>query len=284
MFFVLSKIIFALIAPSNICVLLILAGVLLGLRQRFQRLGRRLIVSGLSLLLVFGFSPLGKWINKPLDDRFAAAPLPANRDISHIILLGGFEQPSIAYGRDRISTNASGERILAMPLLARRYPRAKIVFSGGHGSLLGEKFDSLKSIENYLVGAGVARARLVLEGQSRNTWQNATYVRELLEQHKQACPCGFLLVTSAWHMPRAMGVFRQAGFTQDSRQLYAYPTDFRTRPGRYLWLPFSRLDEGLRLMDQSVKEWIGLLAYWMTGRTATLWPGPSASADNRKAD
>ncbi|MFY0611595.1 MAG: YdcF family protein [Hyphomicrobiaceae bacterium] len=284
MFFVLSKIIYSLIAPSKLCLILIGLGVVLGLWQRWQRLARRLVLGGLLLLLVFGFSPLAKWINKPLDDRFAAVSLPAKQAVTHVILLGGFEQPGIAHGRNRITTNTAAERILAIPLLARRYPAAKIVFSGGNGSLLGEGFNSLKPIENYLIGAGISRERLLIEERSRNTWQNAAFVMQLLEQRQTSCPCGFLLVTSAWHMPRSMGVFRKAGFSEGDRNLYAYPTDFRTRAGRDLWLPFRNLDDGLRLMDQSVKEWIGLAVYWMTGRTAALWPGPVAKADNRKAD
>ena len=71
-----------------------------------------------------------------------------------------------------------------------------------------------------------------------------------------------------------MGVFRRAGFADGNQRLFAYPLDFRTREGRHLWLPFRSLDSGLRLMDLAVKEWLGLVAYRVTGRTATLWPGP----------
>jgi len=144
-FFVLSKTVFALIAPSSLCLLLIGCGVLLGVLQRWRRFGRRLTVCGFTLLLTFGFSPLAKWIVKPLDDRFAAVTLPAEKTVTHIILLGGLEQASIGYGRGQISTNSSGERILAIPPLARRYPKAQIVFSGGHGSLFGDRLDALNA-------------------------------------------------------------------------------------------------------------------------------------------
>ena len=284
MIFALSKIIYGLIAPSNFCLTLIGLGLVLGFWQRWQRFGRRLGIAGFTLLLIFGFSPLGKWIAKPLDDRFAAAQSPPETAVTHIILLGGFERTSISQRRKQIATNASGERLLAIPLLARRYPKAKVVFSGGHGSLLGQRLDALQSITGYLVGSGVARERILLEGRSRNTWENAKFVKALLDQRKTSCPCGFLLVTSAWHMSRAMGIFRRIGFAGDDRRLYAYPVDYRTRDGRHLWLPFRTLDSGLRLMDLAFKEWVGLVAYRLVGRTPTLWPGPGVQANNTNAD
>lgn len=274
MFFVLSKIIYTLIAPSNFCLILIGLGLVLSAWPRWLRLGRRLVVAGFVLLLVFGFSPLGKWLAKPLDDRFAAVELPAPAAVTHIIFLGGFERSSISRQRGQIATNASGERLLAIPFLARRFPRAKIVYTGGHVTLLGEGLGALDTIAGYLVGAGVARERILLEGRSRNTWENATFVKALLERQNATCPCGYLLVTSAWHMPRAMGVFRRAGFTEGQRRLFAYPVDYRTREGRHMWLPFRDLHSGLRVTDHAVKEWLGLLAYRLTGRTATLWPKP----------
>lgn len=274
MFFFLSKVIYTLIAPANFCLILIGLGLFLLAWSRWRKFGHRLAVTGFVLLLIFGFSPLAKWLAKPLDDRFAAVERPAAAAVTHIIFLGGFELSSISKQRKQIATNASGERLLAIPLLARRYPRAKVIYTGGHGTLLGERVDALDSIAGYLVGTGIKRERLILEGRSRNTWENATFVKALLDRDQSACPCGYLLVTSAWHMPRAIGVFRRAGFTGDGRRLFAYPLDFRTREGRHLWLPFREFDSGLRLMDLAVKEWLGLLAYRLTGRTATLWPGP----------
>lgn len=274
MLFALSKLFYGLVAPSSICLILIGVGLLLGSWQRWCVLGRRLSLAGFVLLLLFGFSPLAKWIAKPLDDRFAAVGQPKPADVTHIILLGGFERAAIAKWRRQIATNNSGERLLAIVPLARRYPKAKIVFSGGYGWLLGNRINAVKSITDYLVEAGVARSRLLLEGRSRNTWQNALFVKELLDQNQTTCPCGFLLVTSAWHMPRSMGIFRQVGFAGPDRRLYAHPVDFRTFGGQGLWVPFRSLQSGLRLMDVAVKEWIGLVSYHLMGRTPVLWPGP----------
>lgn len=274
MFYVVGKIVFSFVAPSNLSLLLLGAGLGFGWFQRWQRLGRRLALTGFALLLVFGFSPIGKWLAKPLEDRFSESAPVAATLITHIVLLGGFELADLAKWRGQLAVNSAGERLLSIPVLARRFPDAKIVFTGGFGDLLGERLNAIDEVRSYLVGAGVAADRIVLEGRSRTTWENALFTRDLPEVRDGACPCGFLLVTSAWHMPRAIGAFRQAGFGEDGRQLYAWPVDYRTGGGRSNWAPFGWLHEGLSLSDLAVKEWIGLLAYWFKGQSSALWPGP----------
>lgn len=283
MFFVIAKVVFALIAPSNFCLLLIGAGTVLSFRSGWGRLAQRLIIAGFGLLLIFGFSPLARWIAAPLEARFAGVTLPAKQAITHIIVLGGFEQAALSNSRGRLATNAAGERLLALPVLARRYDQAKVVFSGGDGRLFGDKSDAAKLIFDYLVGAGIPRSRIVVEGKSRNTWENAMLVRQALGGDGAGCACGFLLVTSAWHMPRAMGVFEQVGFIGKERRLYAWPVDFRTRGGAWDWRPFRWLHDGLEQSDLAVKEWIGLVVYWLSGRTSEFLPGqPKAGLRKRQ--
>ncbi len=278
MFHALSKIVYMVIAPSNFCLLVLAAGLVLWWRGRHERLARWLVTAGFALLLVFAFSPFGKWVMFPLEERFARVAAPPSDAVTHIILLGGFENAALARWRQTIVTNASAERLLAIPALARRYPQARIIFSGGHGWLLGEQGHAGNQIIDYLVQTGVERSRLIVEGRSRNTWQNAKFSLEALGGDTLRCPCGFLLVTSSWHMPRAMGVFRKAGFEGPGRRLYAWPNDYRTHGGDGYWLPFAWTYDGLRQTDIAVKEWIGLLAYRLTGRLTELWPGPKAKA------
>jgi uncharacterized SAM-binding protein YcdF (DUF218 family) len=83
----------------------------------------------------------------------------------------------------------------------------------------------------------------------------------------------WLLVTSAWHMPRAIGCFRRAGF-----KVEAYPVDRPARPIAEELLPSRTLAGGLHQTDQAIHEWIGLGAYWVTDRTSELLPGPAAAA------
>lgn len=278
MFFAISKVLFSFVAPSNFCLLLIVGGLVLRFWARWHRLGLRLVVCGFCLLLVIGFSPLGKWLSMPLEERFVGVEPPPAGAITHIILLGGFEQAGVGNQRGQLSTNSAAERLLAIPVLARRYPAAKIVFTGGYGALIGEPINAVRGVQKYLIDAGIARERLVLEGRSRSTWENALFVKELLVADEGLCPCGHLLVTSSWHMPRSVGVFRKTGFDREGSKLYVWPVDYRTEGGLQIWMPFSWLYDGLLMTDQATKEWIGLFAYWMAGRTTELWPGPLETA------
>ena len=106
----------------------------------------------------------------------------------------------------------------------------------------------------------------MLESESRTTAENATFTRQLVSPKPGE---RWLLVTSAFHMPRSMGAFRKAGF-----EVEAYPVDWRSRGWSDLASPFSSLSMGLARTDTAVHEWTGLIAYWMTGRSSELFPGP----------
>lgn len=285
MFFVFSKLVFALIAPSNVCLLAIGAGLVLGGFKRWRAFGRRLAIGGFVLLVVFGFSPVGKFLTRPLEERFASVELPPAEAVTHILVLGGAEQARLGKARGRLSVNAAGERFVELPALARRFPSAKVLFSGGDATMVGDQVVAGVAIRRYLVSAGISPERILIEEQSRNTWENGLYSRELLAGGETKCPCGYLLVTSAWHMPRAMGVFRQLGFDSGEQRLYPWPVDFRTQGKAADWEPFNWLYDGLEQTDQATREWIGLFAYWVSGRTASLWPGPSdAQPDEQSSD
>ena len=108
----------------------------------------------------------------------------------------------------------------------------------------------------------------MLETRSRNTEENAVFTKELVQPKPGE---RWLLVTSAQHMPRAIGCFRRAGFPVE-----AYPVDWHTRRALRL-APMETLSGGLGRLDNAVHEWIGLVSYWLTGRTSELLPGPAAS-------
>ncbi len=117
-----------------------------------------------------------------------------------------------------------------------------------------------------LEALGVPHDRITAEEQSRNTVENAVFSR-LVAQPKPGER--WLLVTSAFHMPRAIAAFRAAGFTVE-----AYPVDWRTRGPIDATRPFAALTDGLAMTDVAVHEWIGLLVYRLTGRTTELFPAP----------
>ena len=263
----LAKLLAFLAQPSSLAVLALIAGLSLAQRGRAPRLARGLVWGGLALLIAGGLSPLGNLMILPLEQRFAAVPAPADGDrVDGIILLGGFEDGWVSTGRGGLGLNEAAERVTEGLRLALRFPEAKVVFTGGVGRVLSPDAEATGPVAAFLAEAGVARDRLVLEGRSRTTYENALFTRELVNP---APGERWYLVTSAYHMPRAIGLFRKAGF-----DVIAYPVDYRTRGREDLKRVFERIPQGLMRMDVAANEWLGLLAYRLLGRIDELFPGP----------
>ncbi len=264
MYFTLSKTLGLLALPSNVLMLIGLVGVLL-LLTRFRRLASWLVVTSLVLLAFCGFSPLGNVLLLPLEQRFPPWD-PARGAPDGIVVLGGAISPDVAAARHADALNEAAERITATAELARRYPNARIIFSGGDATLSANGALEAPLAVSELEALGVARDRLTAEEQSRNTIENAVF-SSLVAQPKPGER--WLLVTSAFHMPRAIAAFRAAGFPVE-----AYPVDWRTRGEVDATRPFGSFVEGLARTDVAMHEWVGLAVYRLTGRTKDLFPAP----------
>jgi uncharacterized SAM-binding protein YcdF (DUF218 family) len=264
MFFTLSKIFGFFTVPSNLLMGIGLIGLVL-LCTRYTRLASWLIVTSLVLIAIAGLSPLGNALILPLEQRFPA--WDASRGPPDgIVMLGGAISPNVSAARGGVALNEAAERLTATAELARRYPNARIILSGGSNTLVfDEEIEAVFAVRQ-LEALGVARERITAEEQSRNTIENAVFSR-LIANPKPGER--WLLVTSASHMPRAIASFRAAGFPVD-----AYPVDWRTRGPIDAVVPFSSLSDGLQRTDTAVHEWIGLVAYKLSGKTAELFPAP----------
>lgn len=265
MFFPLSKLIFFVLTPSNFLILLGLLGCLLLFTEAGRGLGRVLAITGFLGLLVAGLSPLSSWVLAPLENRFPSFP-DDGEPVTGIVVLGGAVEADTSIGRGQITVNDAGEREIALGDLARRYPKARLVFSGGAGSMREYAVSEAEVVSRYADTLGVPRDRLILEQRSRNTHENAVFSAQLVQPKPGE---RWLLVTSAWHMPRAMGCFREAGFP-----VVAYPVDYRTNWPRDAYRFASFASDGLSEFDIGVKEWIGLIAYRLTGYTDAVMPAP----------
>jgi uncharacterized SAM-binding protein YcdF (DUF218 family) len=264
MFFVLSKVLGFFTVPSNAIAVICALGVILLLIRR-QRAGRGLLALGVGLLLLCGYSPLGNVLLLTLSERFPPWQFDG-REPDGIIVLGGPIDSEVSAARNALETDSSAERVIAMLELARRFPRARIVFSGGSGNLIANSVAEAPLAGQLLGRFGVAPDRIVLEDKSRTTDENATFTRRLVAPKPGE---RWLLVTSAFHMPRSIGAFRSAGF-----EVEAYPVDWRTRGWDDAAMPFDKLSAGLARTDVAVHEWTGLLAYRLSGRSSALVPSP----------
>jgi uncharacterized SAM-binding protein YcdF (DUF218 family) len=267
LFFYLSKITWWFAAPSNVLTLLLAFGGLL-LFTRWSRGGRRLVVLGALGLALCGVSPLGTWLARPLENRFAIQGQEMTPPTGIIVLGGSIDQLTTAARGGQVTIGAAPVRITEAVALAHRYPQARLVFSGGANSLLRPNaIDEAGAAAQLFRELGIAPERITIERQSRNTYENAVLTKQVLQPKPGE---RWVMITSAWHMPRSVGIFRRAGF-----EVIPYPTDYETRNTEVeLWRPILPASRGLDLVDRMAREWLGLLAYWAGGRTDALFPAP----------
>jgi uncharacterized SAM-binding protein YcdF (DUF218 family) len=260
--FVFGKIAWIVLKPSNLLALSLVLG--LFLRLVGCRIWSRLLLGGaIAGFLACAVLPIGAWLIAPLENRFAAPALPERVD--GIVVLGGAIDPVLSADRKMLALNGSIERLVAFADLARRYPMAQLIFTGGSGELGHPEAREGDWIGLFLDAAGIARDRVVVERASRNTVENARLTKALV---KPLAGEVWLLVTSARHMPRSVGVFRKEGWA-----VIAYPVDYVTPPTVGLALGFN-LAGGLRALDLAAYEWVGLVYYRLTGRSDAWLPGP----------
>jgi uncharacterized SAM-binding protein YcdF (DUF218 family) len=266
MFFVLSKTVAFFLLPSNFLIVVVVIGVLL-MATRFKRAGRWFAVSGIALLVIGGFSPLGVLLAHKLESRFPPWD-PSHGAPDGIVVLGGVISPQLSRDWGEAAVGGDAGRVIAIAKLARAYPNARIVYSSGDASLRGNGLPEADYLYPLLDTFGIPRDRVMLESKSRNTVENALLSKDLM---KPKLGERWLLVTSAQHIPRAVGSFRQVGFDVE-----AYPVAWHTRK-RVRFYPTDVLSNGLVRLDSATHEWIGLIAYWLTGKTGELLPGPAAA-------
>lgn len=266
MFFTVSKIVLFLAQPSSLLWLALAVGLALSLRSQTVPTGRRLMLAGVAGLLVCGISPLVNLLVLPLENRFPALlPEQIEGPVAGIIVLGGGEEGFVSEGRPGLALNEAGDRITEAARLAVRFPQARLVLSGGSGRLIGDE-SAMPHVGKLLVDIGIAQERLIVETGSRTTYENAALSLPMIAPRPGE---RWLLVTSAYHMPRAVGVFRSLGL-----DVIAYPVDFRTRGAHDMTRMFLSIPAGLLRLDLAAKEWIGLIAYRLSGRSSVLFPAP----------
>ena len=264
MFFALSKTVGYMLMPTNFLIGLGLIGALL-LLTRFARLGRRLMVTALVLLAICAFSPLSNFVLYPLEQRFPKWD-SSRGDPDGIIVLGGSLDADLAAAHGVPVISGAADRIIGAATLAHRYPNARLVFTGGSPNLLHNDAKEADYATALFQGIGIPKSRLIMERLSRNTKENAEFTKELVKPKPGE---RWLLVTSAYHMPRSIGLFRKAGFPVEP-----YPVDWKVGTQEDLFRFHVMANDGLQLVDTGVREWLGLVAYRLNGSTDTLLPGP----------
>lgn len=270
LFFTLSKLIWTFARPDHLLLLVLTVSVLVLGWSSVRRRARRWSLLSLALIWMIAIYPLGQVLLYPLEQRFdmaqnlASSPLLAGQDeLAGIIVLGGAEKLSAMELRQRPEFTEAAERIMAVPELARHFPDLPIIYTCGSGWLLKQQVKGADYTKLYFDAMGL-EARVLYERESRNTHENATLSKALAGEQISGT---WLLVTSAFHMPRSVGVFEQQGWT-----VRPYPVDYRGQPFEQVGIYFN-LSGNLADLTMALREWVGLLAYWLSGKTAVLLPG-----------
>lgn len=268
MFFPVSKILWFFATPSNLLITLSVVGVAL-LLLGWRRAGMTVSVLAVTGLVIFAASPAPRLLMRVLENRYPPVAMNDPGRVDGIIVLGG----SAHLRRGQIKLNDAAARLTTAVTLARRYPEARVVFSGGDGRLiqLDRGAGEVDAVRLLLSQMGLEGDRIIFEDRSRNTRENAAFTRDLVTPARGE---RWLLVTSAFHMPRAAGVFQRERF-----YVTPYPVDYYTRDEAADFLPFHSFSSGLRLADLAVREWLGLTVYWLAGYTATWLPGAEPPPD-----
>ena len=261
LFFYSSKLIWGFISPDSLFVLMLAATVGLFYLD-YQVLARRLLTFLIASVVFLSLFPVGNWMLYPLEAQFKYNPeLPPH--IDGIILLGGSIDAEMSLAWGQLEMNSSAERLTSFIELARRYPEAKLVFTGGNASVNRNKPTEAGILKLHWHQLGLDSERIQFEDQAKNTAENAFYTKQLVKPSPNS---NWVLITSAFHMPRSIGVF-----CQNSWSLIPYPVDHQNSDN-LLEINFNLLRHATHLKN-AMHEWLGLIAYYLTGKIPNLLPG-----------
>lgn len=262
MMFYLSKIVWLLLQPLSLVFLLCLAGALLAL-FRCRRAGGVLSLSAALLLFVTLYTTSGSIALQALEDHVPKAKGDPGA-LSCIIVLGGALENQVTTTRGGMELNQAADRFVETARLALKYPEAKILISGGDGSISGNYEGEANASERFFSAFGIASERLIKENISRNTFENTLNTAALLKENGLS---NCILITSAFHMPRSLGLFRQAGLA-----VTPWPVDYRTTGNERLGFDFTQPSLNAQQAATAAREWMGLAGYYLAGRTGSLLP------------
>ncbi|WP_367115345.1 YdcF family protein [Devosia sp.] len=259
----LTRIFWLLIQPLSLVVLLLIAGFGLSwLRRRW--ISRTLVGVALLMLSVGAFTTFGYAVITPLEDRFVRPVEPAHVD--GIVVLGGGLEGEVNSVRGGWELNRSGDRLVEALRLALRHPEAKVLVAAGPPALAPQQEPEAMAAQRFFTAFGITGDRIILDEKSRNTEENAIFAKELAGPTEGQT---WLLVTSAFHMPRSVGLFRKAGFA-----VVPWPADYLASGAEGLRFKPDQPSENIAVATIALREWTGLVGYYLTGKIDKVFPGP----------
>ncbi len=261
LFFVLSKLYWVFGKPDTLLLILLTLTTLVIVIGSPEKKSSRFLALIVFVLWLIATLPLTSWLFGPLEKRFERPQLPAESAIGGVIVLGGAEYLGRSSIWGSLELNEMGERILEMNRLLHHYPTLPFVYSSGSGSALEQGKKGADFVEAYFAKIELSE-RVIFERESRNTYENVLNSKHWIAKTDKP----WLLVTSAFHLPRAVGISSKQGVS-----VIPYPVDYWSTPVKFDSL-YIGLADNLVSLNMAIREWTGLTVYWLTGKTSSWFP------------
>ena len=210
----------------------------------------------LILFLIFGYSPLSNFLLSKIEDHIQKSKYPVQQLTGVIVLGGSFNSGLESKERNEVSLNSSAERLTKALEIYKKNPRLLILFSGFSGELKPQGWSESDMAKKFFLDQGVKIDNLIFENQSRNTFENVTYSKDIITNYKGT----WGLITSANHMPRSFFSFKKQGLILEPISI-----DYKTGTSRMFWINFD-ISSGLSNWSIIFHEFIGIAYYKVTNK------------------
>ncbi len=210
----------------------------------------------LILFLFFGYSPLSNFLLSKMEDYIQTSKYPVQQLTGVIVLGGSFNSGLESKERNEVSLNSSAERLTKALEIYKKNPRILILFSGFSGELKPQGWSESDMAKKFFLDQGVKIDNLIFENQSRNTFENIKYSKDVIVNYKGT----WGLITSANHMPRSFFAFKKQGLI-----LEPINVDYKTGTSRMFWINFD-ISTGLTNWNIIFHELIGITYYKFTNK------------------
>ena len=256
MSFYLSKILWLILNPFNIFIFVILLSIFLYF-VKLRRLGLIIFLINFVFIVLISFLPIGSYLIYNIEKEYHSYIKPPDQ-VDGILILGGATNPLLYNEYDQISLNGSSERLVESVFIIKKFDKAKVIFSGGSGILNRPDFDHARVAKSFYNKIGIEIDKIIFEDNSRNTYENIIYSKKIANPKINE---NWLLITSASHMKRALLIA-----DKNNWKLIPYAVDFKNIKNFKL-IPNLKLLKNLNTFQQGSHEWLGLISYYLMGRT-----------------
>ena len=258
MSFYLSKILWLIFSPFNLLIYIFFISFILFFLKK-KKISYFLFFISFCIFNIFSVFPLGKFLIYNLEKNYHDFIIPENVD--GILILGGATNPFLTDQFNQINLNNSSERLIESIKLIKKYNNAKVVFSGGLGSIEYPKLSHAKVAERFFTELGLPINKIKFEYKSRNTYENILFSKKIVKPKQNE---KWILITSAFHMNRAMFIGEKNNWN-----FIPYAVDFR-QPKKIHLIPNLNFMENISQLQLGAHEWIGLVSYYFMGRTKRI--------------